>query len=73
MCIRDSPNCDTAHNIFGHDGAKAEAEKLGVPFLGAAPLNMDIRQSADAGQPIALGDGAMAEIFAEIAQGVIKR
>lgn len=41
--------CGHEEHIFGHGGAKAEAEKLGVPFLGEIPLSMEIRAKADAG------------------------
>ena len=44
-------NCGHEEHIFGHGGARAEAEKLGVPFLGEIPLHIDIRENADAGQP----------------------
>ena len=46
------PNCGTRHDIFGHGGARAEAERLGVPFLGEVPLEMKIRETSDAGAPI---------------------
>jgi ATP-binding protein involved in chromosome partitioning len=46
------PSCGTSHNIFGHGGAKAEAERLGVPFLGEVPLDMDVRLRSDQGEPI---------------------
>jgi ATP-binding protein involved in chromosome partitioning len=46
------PNCGTRHDIFGHGGAKREAERLGVPFLGEVPLEMSIRETSDAGLPI---------------------
>ncbi|MCB9983899.1 MAG: Mrp/NBP35 family ATP-binding protein [Rhodospirillales bacterium] len=42
--------CGHEEHIFGHGGAKVEAERLGVPFLGEIPLSMDIRAQADAGQ-----------------------
>jgi ATP-binding protein involved in chromosome partitioning len=42
-------NCGHEEHIFGHGGARAEAEKLGVPFLGEVPLSADIRIKADAG------------------------
>lgn len=71
MSVFICPDCDSAHHIFGKDGAKAEAEKMDVPYLGGAPLDMSIRESADAGTPIALGDSAVAEIFAGIAKKVI--
>ncbi|NIP77235.1 MAG: P-loop NTPase, partial [Xanthomonadales bacterium] len=37
------PNCGHEAHIFGHGGAKAEAERLGIPFLGEIPLDLDIR------------------------------
>lgn len=43
------PNCGHAENIFGHGGARAEADKRGVAFLGEIPLDPQIRQQADAG------------------------
>jgi ATP-binding protein involved in chromosome partitioning len=46
------PSCGHESHIFGYGGAKAEAEKIGVPYLGAIPLNMDIRAAADAGTPV---------------------
>jgi len=46
------PNCGTRHDIFGHGGARREAERLGVPFLGEVPLEMSIRETSDLGLPI---------------------
>lgn len=46
------PNCGTRHDIFGHGGARREAERLGVPFLGEVPLEMSIRETSDSGLPI---------------------
>ena len=46
------PNCGERHDIFGHGGARATAEKLDVPFLGEVPLHMDIRTLSDEGRPI---------------------
>ncbi|GAA4475704.1 Mrp/NBP35 family ATP-binding protein [Gluconacetobacter asukensis] len=48
------PNCGHRTDLFGHGGARAEAEALGVPFLGEIPLLADIRASADAGAPIVI-------------------
>lgn len=70
MSVFTCGECGTAHHIFGHGGAKVEAEKLGVPFLGEAPLTMAIRESGDAGVPIAAGEGVEAEMFARIAAQV---
>ncbi len=46
------PNCGHREELFGHGGARAEAGKLGVEFLGELPLKLAIRQLADAGTPI---------------------
>src|ERR1700749_132809 len=46
------PHCGTRSDIFGHGGARHEAERLNVPFLGAVPLHMDIRETSDAGRPV---------------------
>ena len=43
-------NCGHEEHIFGHGGARVEAEKLGVPFLGEIPLSADIRAKADGGE-----------------------
>ncbi|MGO4707294.1 P-loop NTPase [Microvirga sp. 2MCAF38] len=50
------PHCGQTSHIFGHGGARAEAQKLGVPFLGEIPLNMTIRELSDAGRPIVATD-----------------
>ena len=47
------PHCGEASTIFGHGGARADAMRLGVPFLGEVPLHMQIRETSDAGTPIA--------------------
>ena len=49
------PNCGHDSHIFGHGGARMEAMRLGVPFLGEVPLLLDVRQAGDAGLPIVLG------------------
>jgi ATP-binding protein involved in chromosome partitioning len=66
------PNCGTSHDIFGHGGARAEAEKIGVPFLGEVPLAMTIRETSDAGTPVTVSapDGPHARIYREIAEKV---
>ena len=45
------PSCGERHEIFGHGGARQEAERLGVPFLGEVPLHLAIREASDAGTP----------------------
>ena len=48
--------CGKRHEIFSHGGARAEATKLGLPFLGELPLDPEIRQRSDAGEPIVVSD-----------------
>ncbi|TFL19903.1 Mrp/NBP35 family ATP-binding protein [Jannaschia formosa] len=67
------PNCGHEAHVFGHGGVAAEAERLGLPFLGALPIDLDTRLSGDEGRPVALGEGAMAEAFADLARGLIAR
>ena len=66
------PNCGDALDIFGHGGARHEAERLGVPFLGEVPLHMTIRETSDAGLPVVATepDGPHAAIYREIAAKV---
>ena len=46
------PHCGTRSDIFGHGGARHEAERLKVPFLGEVPLDMAIRETSDSGLPV---------------------
>jgi ATP-binding protein involved in chromosome partitioning len=64
------PNCGTETPIFGHGGARHEAERLGVPFLGEIPLDIDIRLTSDAGTPIVVKapDGPHARTYRAIAR-----
>lgn len=52
MSVHVCSNCGHEEHIFGHDGARIEAEKLDVPFLGALPLDKDIRIQSDEGHPV---------------------
>jgi ATP-binding protein involved in chromosome partitioning len=63
------PNCGTRTDLFGHGGAEAEAERLGVAFLGGIPLHSRIRELSDAGTPIVAvePDGEHAQAYAAIA------
>jgi ATP-binding protein involved in chromosome partitioning len=69
------PSCGERSDIFGHGGAEAEAERIGVPFLGAVPLHMDIRAKSDAGTPIVVSDPASehAKIYRQIAEAAWNR
>jgi ATP-binding protein involved in chromosome partitioning len=68
MSYFQCPHCGTRSDIFGHGGARHEAEKLAVPFLGEIPLHMAIRASSDAGTPVVDSepDGPHAAIYRAI-------
>jgi ATP-binding protein involved in chromosome partitioning len=69
MSYFNCPECGTRSDIFGHGGARHEAERLGVPFLGEVPLHLSIRETSDAGRPLVATDpnGIHAGIYREIA------
>jgi len=66
------PQCGTRSDIFGYGGARREAERHGVPFLGEVPLHMTIREKSDAGLPVVATEpeGAHAAVYRGIAQAV---
>jgi ATP-binding protein involved in chromosome partitioning len=66
------PQCGTRSDIFGHGGARQEAERHGVPFLGEVPLEMSIRERSDAGLPVVATqpEGPHAAIYRSIAAAV---
>ena len=67
------PNCGTRSDIFSHGGARHEAERLGVPFLGEVPLHMTIREKSDAGLPVVATepDSTHALVYRDIASKVL--
>ncbi len=69
------PSCGHRHEIFSHGGAETAARRLGVPFLGAIPLEEAIREDADSGVPIVISrpGSAGAKAFMEIASQVAAR
>ena len=65
------PQCGHEAHIFGHGGTRAEAERLGLPFLGEIPLDLDIRIASDGGRPIAATDSPLAEAYGSIARRLV--
>jgi ATP-binding protein involved in chromosome partitioning len=63
------PHCGKNSDIFGHGGAREEAARLGVPFLGEVPLTMEIRETSDSGRPVVAVDpeGPQAQIYRRMA------
>ncbi len=67
-----APDTGARYDIFGHGGARKEAERIGVPFLGEVPLTINIRETSDAGTPLVASepDGIVASIYRDIAAKV---
>ena len=72
MSLFICPNCGHESHIFSHGGAKREAEKLGIEFLGEVPLDMEIRETSDSGRPIVVSnpDSPHAKVFVSMAERV---
>ncbi|MEW9808560.1 Mrp/NBP35 family ATP-binding protein [Mesorhizobium sp. ZMM04-5] len=70
-----APDTGKRYDIFGHGGARKEAERLGVTFLGEVPLQMGIRETSDSGEPVVVSkpDGQEAAIYRAIAAKVWAR
>jgi ATP-binding protein involved in chromosome partitioning len=66
------PQCGARSDIFGHGGARREAERLGVPFLGEVPLDIAIREKSDSGSPVVATapDSSHAQYYRDIATRV---
>ena len=72
MAVYCCPNCGHTEHIFGAEGGKKMAAEYNVDYLGALPLNMQIRVQADSGTPTvaADGDGEIAAIYKAVARQV---
>ena len=66
------PTCNHVTPIFGHGGARHEADMRGIPFLGEIPLDIQIRETSDDGRPIVATepDGIHARHYIAIARNV---
>ncbi|MEQ1709877.1 MAG: Mrp/NBP35 family ATP-binding protein [Hyphomicrobium sp.] len=64
--------CGKRHHIFAHGGARAEAAKLGVPFLGEIPLDPVVRERSDSGMPVTVTapDEPAAKAYLHVARQV---
>jgi ATP-binding protein involved in chromosome partitioning len=67
-----APDTGNRYDIFGHGGARAEAEAIGVPFLGEVPLTISIREHSDAGTPVVVAepDSPQTAVYLSIAEKV---
>ena len=64
--------CNEKHFIFSSDGAKKEAEKFQIPFLGSLPISKNLRIQSDEGRPSCIDDpnGEISKIYLEIAKSI---
>ncbi len=69
------PDCDGRSDIFGHGGAQMAAKELDLDFLGEIPLDLAIRETADAGTPIVVAapDSAVAGAYFQIVDQVLEK
>jgi len=72
MSYFSCPNCGHVSHIFAHGGARREADKLGMEFLGEIPLDLTIRETSDSGQPVVVSqpDNEHAKAYVAIAQRI---
>jgi ATP-binding protein involved in chromosome partitioning len=72
MAVHVCSNCGHVEHIFGADGGKRMAAEYKMDYLGALPLNIDIRTQADSGRPtvVADPDGDIAAIYKSLARKV---
>jgi ATP-binding protein involved in chromosome partitioning len=72
MAVHVCSSCGHVEHIFGADGGKKMAAEYGVDYLGALPLNLAIREQADAGRPTVVSDadGEIASIYKTVARQV---
>ena len=66
------PNCSERHEIFGHGGARQEAERMGVSFLGEVPLDPDLRSRSDNGLPVVATepDSEISKVYKQMAENI---
>jgi ATP-binding protein involved in chromosome partitioning len=59
-----------SYPLFGEGGGRRLAEEIGAPLIGTVPIHPDMAPAGDRGQPVALGDGPLAQVFQAIAERV---
>ena len=72
MAVHVCSNCGHVEHIFGAEGGKKMAEQYDMAYLGALPLDINIRLQADSGKPtvVADPDGEVAGIYKAVARRV---
>ena len=72
MAVYVCPNCGHQEHIFGADGGRRMSAQYEVPYLGALPLTMAIREQTDSGTPtvVAEPDGDVAGLYKAVARQI---
>jgi ATP-binding protein involved in chromosome partitioning len=72
MAVHVCTNCGHVEHIFGFEGGRRMAEQYGIPYLGALPLSLAIREQTDSGRPtvVAEPDGEVASVYKAVARQV---
>lgn len=73
MAVFTCSECGASHHIFGEGGAKRDAAKLNIEYLGAAPLDISIRESGDSGHPYAASESKASNVFSDLARDVWRK
>jgi ATP-binding protein involved in chromosome partitioning len=70
-----APDTGTRYDIFGAGGGQRLAEQYHVPYLGAVPLGMEVREGGDRGVPVVVGqpDSPQAQAFRRVAEEVARQ
>jgi ATP-binding protein involved in chromosome partitioning len=68
------PGCHSETHIFGHGGVRTAANKLGLPFLGEVPIDLEIRAGSDQGTPLVVGhpESPQSKVFMQMAAELVK-
>ena len=63
------PHCEKETHIFGHGGVHAAALRMGLPFLGEVPIDLQIRTGSDEGTPLVVAhpQSPQAKLFRDMA------
>ena len=66
------PHCGERTDVFSHGGARKEADEVGMEFLGEIPLDIEIRETSDSGNPIVVSnpESEHAQVYTAIAKRV---
>ena len=74
MSLYHCPQCGHEEHIFKHGGGRVAADELGVPFLGAIPIDPAVARCGDDGTPIVVRypESPAALAFHEVAKAVLQ-